>query len=54
MKFGQVIECNKIIFFFKNNAKNKSWRLDLDLLLFLKKGLYEVKVSGLKLSLNIF
>ena len=32
--------------FFKNHGKNEAGRLAPDLLLFFKKALYEVKVSG--------
>ena len=42
MKFGQVIEDNKIIFS-KIHADNESGRLIPDLFWFLKKTLYEVK-----------
>ena len=42
------------ISFFKNHAENETGRLVLDLFLFLKKALYEVKASGLQLSFNIF
>ena len=41
-------------FFFKNHAENEAGRLFLDIFLFLKKALYEVKASGLQLNLNIF
>ena len=37
MKFGQLKEYNKRIFFFKNHAENESVGLVLDLFLFLKK-----------------
>ena len=45
MKFGQLIENNMRIFFFKSHAENKAMRLVPDLFLFLKKALYEVKAS---------
>ena len=54
MKFGQSIEYNKRNVFFKNHAESKAWRLVLDLFLFFRKALYEVKASGLQLSFNIF
>ena len=47
MKFGQLIEYNKINFFFKNLVENETGRLAPDLFLFFKKALYEVKASGL-------
>ena len=50
MKFGQVIECNKRNIFFKNHAENEAERLVLDLFLFFKKALYEIKAYGLQLS----
>ena len=45
IKFGLLIECNKI-FFFKNHAENKAERLVPDLFLFFTKALYEVKANG--------
>ena len=42
------------IFFFKCHAEKEAGRLVPDLFLFFKKGFYEVKASGLQLSLNIF
>ena len=54
MKFGQLIECDKKKFFFQSHAENEAGRLVLDLFLFFKKTLYEVKASGLRLSFNIF
>ena len=53
MKFGQLIEYNKKIFFFKNYSKNEAKGLVPDLFLFFKKAQYEVKASGLQLSFNI-
>ena len=37
MKFGQLIEYDKIIFFFKNYAESEAKRLVPDLFLFFKK-----------------
>ena len=54
MKFGQLIEHNKRIFFLKNHAENVAGRLASGLFFFLKKTSYEVKASGLQLSFNIF
>ena len=54
MKFVQLIECNKKIFFFKNYAENEAWRLLPDLVLFFKNALYEINTSGLELSFNTF
>ena len=34
MKFGQLIECNKIHFFFRNYAENEAGRLVPELSLF--------------------
>ena len=53
MKFGQVIEYNKAVFFFKKHAENEAERLVPDLLLFFRKALYEVEVSALQLTFNI-
>ena len=47
MKFGQVLNITREIFFFKTHAENEAMRLVLDLFLFLKKALCEVKTSGL-------
>ena len=38
--------------FFKNYTENEAGRLAPDLLLFFKKALYEVNVSGLQLNFN--
>ena len=55
MKFGQVIEYNRInIFFKKNHAETEARRLVPDLSLLFKKALYEVKASGRQLSFYIF
>ena len=54
MKFGQVIEYNRMQFFFKNHAENEARRLVSDLFLFFKKALYEAIASGLQLSFNVF
>ena len=42
------------IFFFKYHAENKGRRLVPDPFLFFIRALYQVKESGLQLSLNIF
>ena len=52
MKFGQLAEYNLIKIYFKNH-ENEAVRLVPDHILFLKKVLYEVKVSGLQLTLMI-
>ena len=54
MKFDQIIEYRREVFFFKIQAENKAERLVPDLFLFFKKDLYEVKPSGLQFSFNIF
>ena len=54
MKFGQVIELTREIFFLKHSTENEVQRLVPYLFLFFKKTLYEVKASGLQLSFNIF
>ena len=54
MKFGQLIEYNKINIFFKNHAENEAGRLVPDHFLFFKKALYKVKASGLQIGFNIF
>ena len=42
------------MFFLKNHEENESGRLVLDLFLFFKKALYEVKVNGLQFrALNL-
>ena len=50
MKFGQLIECKKSNFSFKNHAENEAGRLDADFFLFFKNALYEVNVNDLQLS----
>ena len=47
MKFGQSIEYNKKMFFFRNHAENVARGLVPDLFLLFKKALYEVKANGL-------
>ena len=54
MKFGQLIEYNKRIFFFSNHAENVERRPVPDLFLFFKKALCEVNASGLPRNFNIF
>ena len=54
IKFGQLIEYNKISIFKKNHAENETRRLVPVLFMFYKKALYEAKVSGLRPSFNIF
>ena len=39
---------------FRNHAENEAGRLVLDLSLFFKNALCEIKAGGLKLSFNIF
>ena len=53
MRFGQLIESNIGIFFFKNHAENEAGRLVPDLF-FLTKAFHEVNASGLQLIFNIF
>ena len=54
MKFGQVKEYNKINIFLQKSCENEAGRLVPDLVLFFKKVLFEVIVSGLQLSFNQF
>ena len=54
MRFGQEIKYNKRNIFLQNHAENETDRLVPDLFLYFKKALYEMKVSGLHLSFNIF
>ena len=49
MKFGQLIECNKKIFFFKSLAENEAGRLVPELFLFIKTALYKVTYNKSKL-----
>ena len=51
MKFGQLKEHKVTNIFFKNHAENEPGRLVPELFSFFKKALYEVKASGLQLSL---
>ena len=52
--FGNLTEYNKRNIFLRNHAENVVGRLVLDLFLFFKKSLNEIKASGLQLSFNIF
>ena len=54
MKFGQLIELKREIFFFKNHAENVAGRLVLELFLFFEKALYKTKESFKHLSLIYF
>ena len=54
MKFGQLIDITREIFFFKNHAENEVETPVPDLFLFFKKALYKVKASGLQLGFAIF
>ena len=54
MKFGQLIESNKKIFFFKSLAENEAGRLVPEFFLFIKTALYKVKVSSLQLGFTMF
>ena len=53
MKFGQLIEYNMKIFFFRNNAENEAGRLPILFLLY-RKALNKIKASGQYLGFNIF
>ena len=52
MKFSQLINITREIFFFKNHAGNEAGILVPDHFLIFKKALYEV-CSGLQLRFNI-
>ena len=54
MKFSQLTEYNKKNIFLQNLTKNEAERLVLDLFLFLKIAVYEVKPSDLQLSFSRF
>ena len=54
MKHGQLREYNKGNIYLQKLCKNEAKRLVSDLFLFFKNASYEVKVSGLQLSFNIF
>ena len=54
MKFGQLVNITREIFFFKNHPQNETEGLVPDPFLLFKKALYEVKASDLHLSFNIF
>ena len=56
MKFGQLIKYNKINIFLQNRAENEAGRL-VPGLFFCQisfQALFEVKASGLQLSLDIY
>ena len=54
MKFGKLTEYDKRNISIKNHAENEAERLVPDLFLYFRKVLFEVKVSGLQLSFNIY
>ena len=54
IKFAQLINITREIFFFQKSCKNDAGRLLPDLFLIFVKALYEVKASGLHLRFNIF
>ena len=54
MKFGQLIEDNKKIFFFKNHAASEAGGLVPDLFLIFKTVLQKLKAIALQLTFNIF
>ena len=54
MKFGQVENITREIFFFENHTENEAGKLVPNLFLFFKKALHEVKISSLQLSFNHF
>ena len=54
MKFVQLIEYPREIFFFKNYAENKAGELVPVCFLFFKKALHQVKASGLQLDFTTF
>ena len=51
MKFGLLIEYNKINFFFKNPAENKAGKIVPAFFLFLEKVLYEISLQLVVCSL---
>ena len=53
-KFGQLMEYNNTIFYFKSHTENEAGRLVPDLFLFSKKALYKVKAIVPQLDFNIF
>ena len=54
VKFGQLIEYNKINIFLKNHAENETGKLFPDHFLCFKKALYGVKASGVQIDFIIF
>ena len=49
MKFGQLVDVKREIFFFKFNAESETRRLVPDFFLLFKKALHKVKESVLQL-----
>ena len=47
MKFDQIKNITREVFFFKNHSENYPGRLVSDLFLFFTKALHEVKASGM-------
>ena len=54
MKFGQLIEYPKRIFFFKNYEENEADKPVPDSLLFFKRALYQIKASDLQVDFTVF
>ena len=54
MKFDQQITSNKRNIFLQNYVQIEAARLVPDFIFFLKKALFEVRASALRLSFNIF
>ena len=54
MKFGQLIEYPKSIFFFKNYEENEADKPVPDSLLFFKRALYQIKASDLQVDFTVF
>ena len=54
MKFGQLIENPREIFFFENYAENEAEKLARDHFLIFRKVLYYAKGSGLQLDFALF
>ena len=54
MKFGQLINYNKGKIFSSKIMQKMRMELLPDIFLFFKKALYEVKASGLQLTLKVY
>ena len=54
IKYGQLLEYSVWNIYFSKSCRECDWETRSDLCFFFKKGLYEVRISGLYLNLMCF